>query len=235
MLGRLTSLEQLHLSAGVQIGWRFNWIIDHAVLIQTLQPLQKLKTIAFSRDTYNPGYSPRYYTSADFTDAYYENQHLKWRIREMNSILDPGYEDDNDLDSSVGSVSGGDADDRYDEYQQNEADMSIEGEDDGRTDIGEVANEDDTSEGTGGDGGAEEYSVQPDDEATERSNSKAWERQHARRMIIHAKPYFEIFPDLTHIYLGQLPIKCPKDLQCFIIDGERDSCKTWLAETFGKI
>lgn len=53
MIGSLTSLEQIHLSAGDQHGWRHNWLIDHELMRQHLGKLPNLKRIAFSRDSYN--------------------------------------------------------------------------------------------------------------------------------------------------------------------------------------
>jgi hypothetical protein len=57
LIDRLTSLHQLRLSARDQDLFRTYWIINHAVLLKTLQPLQRLRKLAFSRETYNPGYS----------------------------------------------------------------------------------------------------------------------------------------------------------------------------------
>ena len=57
---------------------------------------------------------------------------------------------------------------------------------------------------------------------------ETWEREHAHRMQKHAKRYFESFPQLEHLYIGQLPIK--RGLR---LDSGRDDCYTWLGRTFG--
>lgn len=52
-ISSLTSLEQIHLSAGNQSGWRHDWLIDHEIMRKHLAKLPSLKRIAFSRDSYN--------------------------------------------------------------------------------------------------------------------------------------------------------------------------------------
>ncbi|KAF2426285.1 hypothetical protein EJ08DRAFT_638100 [Tothia fuscella] len=76
-VGQLSSLEQLHLSTGVQIGWRHNWIIDHEALIKHFSSLSHLKLLAFSRDTYDlevPEFD---------ADSYYED---KWTNRQIAAL-----------------------------------------------------------------------------------------------------------------------------------------------------
>ena len=51
-IGYLTSLEQIHLSAGNQFGWRHDWLIDHGSMRKYLSRLPNLRKIAFSRDSY---------------------------------------------------------------------------------------------------------------------------------------------------------------------------------------
>ncbi|RYP76361.1 hypothetical protein DL771_001800 [Monosporascus sp. 5C6A] len=53
-IGKLVSLEQLCLSAGIRYGWRTQWLINHDILRKHLVGLTKLKKLAFSRDTYSP-------------------------------------------------------------------------------------------------------------------------------------------------------------------------------------
>ena len=53
MISSLISLEQIHLSAGNQFGWRHDWLIDHKIMRKHLAKLPSLKRIAFSRDSYN--------------------------------------------------------------------------------------------------------------------------------------------------------------------------------------
>jgi hypothetical protein len=51
-IGKIESLEQLYISAGICIGWRHQWLIDHDVLRSSLGGLRKLRRLALSRDTY---------------------------------------------------------------------------------------------------------------------------------------------------------------------------------------
>lgn len=51
-LARLTSLEELHISAGMQGGWRHDWYVDHDAMRYILYPLRKLKILAITRDSY---------------------------------------------------------------------------------------------------------------------------------------------------------------------------------------
>ena len=52
-IAKLKSLEQLHLTAGCQLGWRHDWPIDHDVMRRHLSHLPCLKKLAFSRDSYS--------------------------------------------------------------------------------------------------------------------------------------------------------------------------------------
>lgn len=62
MICKLKGLEQIHLSAGHQWGWRHDWKIDHALLREHLRELPNLKKIAFSRDSYEcPTHGIEYY------------------------------------------------------------------------------------------------------------------------------------------------------------------------------
>ncbi|KAI5862257.1 hypothetical protein GGS23DRAFT_597868 [Durotheca rogersii] len=51
-LGRLPALEQLSLRAGVSVGWRAQWLVDHDALRASLAGLTRLRRLALSRDTY---------------------------------------------------------------------------------------------------------------------------------------------------------------------------------------
>ncbi|EME47790.1 hypothetical protein DOTSEDRAFT_69658 [Dothistroma septosporum NZE10] len=51
-IGTITSLQQLYLSAGQHAGWRCQWLIDHDALRTCLRPLQRLRKLALSRDSY---------------------------------------------------------------------------------------------------------------------------------------------------------------------------------------
>ena len=52
LIGIMTTLRRLHLSAGCRFGWRHDWLIDHEELRRYLGNLQGSKKLAFSRDTY---------------------------------------------------------------------------------------------------------------------------------------------------------------------------------------
>ncbi|KID80808.1 hypothetical protein MGU_11754 [Metarhizium guizhouense ARSEF 977] len=52
LLAFLVSLKHLHISAGNQSGWRRNWEISHGSLCSVLSPLERLKSLLFTRDSY---------------------------------------------------------------------------------------------------------------------------------------------------------------------------------------
>lgn len=69
MISFLRALEQIHLSAGNQYGWRHDWLIDHEIMRKYLGRLPSLKRIAFSRDSYNfNGINP------SLVESYYEDK-----------------------------------------------------------------------------------------------------------------------------------------------------------------
>ncbi|RTE69085.1 hypothetical protein BHE90_016540 [Fusarium euwallaceae] len=51
-IGLLVSLEQLSLCAGIRIGWRHQWLVDHDQLRRHIGQLKRLKKLALVRDTY---------------------------------------------------------------------------------------------------------------------------------------------------------------------------------------
>ena len=52
-ISSLEILQQLHLSAGHQHGWRYSWFIDHALMRSRLKKLTSLRRMAFTRDIYD--------------------------------------------------------------------------------------------------------------------------------------------------------------------------------------
>jgi hypothetical protein len=52
MISGLETLEQVCLAAGCQIGWKYDWLIDHKSIRKHLSNLPRLKKIAFTRDSY---------------------------------------------------------------------------------------------------------------------------------------------------------------------------------------
>lgn len=95
LFSRIASLEQLHLSAGTQWGWRNDWLIDHEELRHYLLRLPSLKKLALSRDSYDNGISiscERYYvdgwlerdnlTDRNYTRENFEEDHRKRILNE---------------------------------------------------------------------------------------------------------------------------------------------------------
>lgn len=67
LIGTLRGLQQIHLSAGFQAGWRHDWLIKHREMREYLKELRDLKKLAFSRDTYEGrwGFEETYYSDRD--------------------------------------------------------------------------------------------------------------------------------------------------------------------------
>lgn len=99
MITSLTSLEQIHLSAGEQFGWEQDWLIDHESMRSYLRKLFGLRKIALSRDTYPnemPGSPDRFYYSDRFVrgalnpwdldtqNRVWEQRHRKRMLKEAN-------------------------------------------------------------------------------------------------------------------------------------------------------
>ena len=59
-ISQITTLEQLHLSAGFQGSVCHDWFIDHHVMQRYLRNLHSLKKLAFSRDSYSNCFSANY-------------------------------------------------------------------------------------------------------------------------------------------------------------------------------
>lgn len=53
-IASLSNLEQLYLSAGCQIGWRYTWVVDHSAIQNMCHALPKLRKLALDRETYDP-------------------------------------------------------------------------------------------------------------------------------------------------------------------------------------
>ncbi|KAM0800361.1 hypothetical protein BDR22DRAFT_805996 [Usnea florida] len=98
---KITTLQQLHLSAGNQCDWRHDWLIDHGIMRRYLRHLPFLKKIAFSRDSYSNGFTEtceRYYVDGlrsieDFengnhTRENFEEDHRQSILREADDYLE---------------------------------------------------------------------------------------------------------------------------------------------------
>jgi hypothetical protein len=84
MISTLKGLEQIHLSAGHQWGWRHDWKIDHELMREYLSKLPNLKKVAFSRDSYEG--------SIMGIEFYYEDKSPARELVESH----PGWEDTNE-------------------------------------------------------------------------------------------------------------------------------------------
>ena len=61
LIGTITSLEQICLGAGITVGWRHSFLIDHGAIRHNLASLRNLRKIAFHRDTYDAEDPDHYY------------------------------------------------------------------------------------------------------------------------------------------------------------------------------
>ena len=100
-ISQITTLEQLHLSAGFQIGWRHDWLIDHQVMRTYLRNLPLLKLLAFSRDSYSNGLtasSERYYVDGirrledvlneNHTPEMFEEEHRQYILQMADAYIE---------------------------------------------------------------------------------------------------------------------------------------------------
>ena len=98
---QITTLQQLHLSAGSQLGWRHDWLIDHQIMRRYLRDLPLLKKIAFSRDSYSNGITATcegYYADGlrgmqdvmnrNHTRENFEEDHRQSTLREADDYLE---------------------------------------------------------------------------------------------------------------------------------------------------
>ena len=100
-ISQIKTLEQLHLSAGDQYGWRHNWLIDHEVMRKYLHTLPILRKLAFSRDSYSNGFTTsceRYYVDGyrsledlldeNHTKETFEKEHREWTVQVATSYVE---------------------------------------------------------------------------------------------------------------------------------------------------
>lgn len=98
---KIITLQQLHLSAGTQLGWRHDWLIDHQTMRKYLRHLPLLKRIAFSRDSYSNGITvvcESYYVdglrsiedvrNSNHTREIFEEDHRQSTLREADDYLE---------------------------------------------------------------------------------------------------------------------------------------------------
>lgn len=99
-ISSIKTLEQLHLSAGFQAGWRHDWPIDHPIMRRYLSTLPLLKRLAFSRDSYSNGVHDtceRYYSdeftkpedlrNLDWTSEMFKEEHRNRMLREAEKYV----------------------------------------------------------------------------------------------------------------------------------------------------
>ncbi|KAH8653041.1 hypothetical protein BGZ61DRAFT_468192 [Ilyonectria robusta] len=68
-IGALVSLEQLCLCAGIRLGWRHQWLVDHNEVRSHFGQLKRLRKLALVRDTYSipcPGFDVEEYYNFRF-------------------------------------------------------------------------------------------------------------------------------------------------------------------------
>jgi hypothetical protein len=75
LIGTIKRLEQICLSAGEQVGWCHDWLIDHQAMRETLSKLPKLRKFAFPRDSYDDGFE------GQPVEEYYSNQYTEEATR----------------------------------------------------------------------------------------------------------------------------------------------------------
>ncbi|KAJ4473678.1 hypothetical protein J3R30DRAFT_3296302 [Lentinula aciculospora] len=80
VVGSLYCLKKLWLSAGNQLGWCNNWKVEHEVMLHTLQPLQQLESLTFSRDSYEVDGHP-------LLDSSIERYYINAQARSLQSRL----------------------------------------------------------------------------------------------------------------------------------------------------
>ena len=73
LISTLKTLEQIHLSAGCQFGWKYDWMIDHESMQKHLKKLPCLRKIALSRDSYYNGFVNEPWPPAGY---YYSRKYL---------------------------------------------------------------------------------------------------------------------------------------------------------------
>ena len=89
-IGKIASLEQLCLTAGEEIGWPCQWLVNHEALRANLKGLTKLKKLAICRDTYQtdaPGVEvEEYYTLYDLNDHELIDEQARSELDEASVI-----------------------------------------------------------------------------------------------------------------------------------------------------
>ncbi|KAL8970072.1 MAG: hypothetical protein Q9183_001694 [Haloplaca sp. 2 TL-2023] len=91
-IAELKTLRQIHLSAGNQIGWKHDWVIDHDCLRRHLSNLPLLEKLAFSRDTYSrPDFrdpqGERYYVYGNDLAEESKDSSLEWEQEHLDEVL----------------------------------------------------------------------------------------------------------------------------------------------------
>ncbi|KAL9068589.1 MAG: hypothetical protein Q9157_006462 [Trypethelium eluteriae] len=118
MLSQITSLQKLHISAGQQLGWYHSWLIKHRMVRKTLQPLQQLEILAFSRDSYNPGFTKGILSDEHF-QAFVDQYYIARLPKRMVIQLNEGLHDEGGLDTEEQS-SQDHHEDQFDEYDEDD-------------------------------------------------------------------------------------------------------------------
>jgi hypothetical protein len=174
-IGKLRTLEQLHLTSGYQSGTASPWDVDHDAILENLAGLSNLRNLALSRDAY-----PMSGYEHIATQAYYHAQITNQQSREANGTpeeddaLADSTQNDSDLYAGAHALLGHER--LAEEFTENY---------DGHTSPVDL-NDDD-----------QPVSVE------ERQRQNIWEAEHTARMLNFARRYFSIFPQLRWFSCGQ--------------------------------
>lgn len=114
LLGPIPSLVQLHISAGERYGWEHSWFPDHDVIIDALKNLTRLRMLALSRDTYDPGWAEGIFTHPVLANperyalkgrSYYDYMPTIAHVRRLNAIFtDDGQTNTHDISESTPGI-----------------------------------------------------------------------------------------------------------------------------------
>lgn len=90
-ISSMKTLNQINLSAGLQHGWKHDWLIDHESMRHHLRTLPLLERIAYSRDSYRDDLDPSggeyYLRSGRFKSQAKFKQAVRWERKHLTHVL----------------------------------------------------------------------------------------------------------------------------------------------------